>query len=312
MAETIISCAVTGNITTLQNHPGLPVTPAEIAEACLGAAKAGAAICHIHVRDPKTGAPSMSVDLYRQVVELIRARDTDVIINLTTGPGGRFIPSDNDPQVAAPGSSLVPGHVRVAHVVELKPDVCSLDLNTMFSGRSVVINTPQSVTEMAEAIYAAGTLPELEVFDTGDIHLAADLIQKGVLKPNAFFQIVTGIKYGASSTPATLAYMKSILPVGSIWSAFGIGAMEFPMVAQSYLLGGHVRVGLEDNVYLEKGVLAPDNAALVEKAARIVRDLGGSIATPRDARRLLNLPNAAGMPSEVETTNLQGALIGAS
>jgi len=291
MAETIISCAVTGNITTLQNHPGLPVTPAEIAQACLGAAKAGAAICHIHVRDPKTGAPSMSTDLYREVVELIRAENTEVIINLTTGPGGRFIPSEDNPQVAAPGSTLLPGPARVAHVVELKPEICSLDLNTMFSGRSVVINTPQSVALMAKAIYESGVLPELEVFDTGDIHLAADLINKGVLKPNSFFQIVTGIKYGASATPATLAYMASILPPGSIWSAFGIGAQEFPMVAQSYLLGGHVRVGLEDNVYIEKGVLAPDNAALVEKAARIVRDLGGTIATPRDARRILNLPH---------------------
>lgn len=289
MSETIVTCAVTGNITTRDHHPGLPISPAEIANACLGAAQAGASIVHIHVRDPQTGAPSMSIDLYRDVVDLIRARDQDLIINLTTGPGARFIPSSEDPRIAAPGSTLTHPAARVRHIVELRPEICSLDLNNMYSNGSVVINTPKNITEMAGAIVAAGVKPELEVFDSGDIHLAADLIKQGVLEANALFQIVTGVKYGASSGAATLGYLKSILPPGAIWSAFGIGAAEFPMVAQSYLMGGHVRVGLEDNVYLEKGRLAPDNAALVEKAVRIVKDLGGVIATPRDARRILNL-----------------------
>ena len=290
MDPTIITCAVTGNITTRDHHPRLPVTPQEIATASLDAAAAGAGIVHIHVRDLETGHPSMELRHYREVVERIRQENADLVINLTTGPGGRFIPSDDDPQVAAPGSSLTTPERRVEHVVALKPDVCSLDFNTMFSGASVVINTPRNLTIMADAIKAAGTQPEYEVFDTGDIHLVNDMIAKGQLPFLPVFQIVLGIRFGAAATPATLMYMRSLLPEGAVWAAFGLGKMAFPMVAQSFLLGGHVRVGLEDNVYLEKGVLAPDNAALVDKAARIVRDLGGAIATAQDARRILRLP----------------------
>lgn len=287
---TIITCAVTGNITTRDNHPALPVTPREIADACVTAGKAGAAIAHIHVRHPETGAPSMELAHYREVVELIRASGSDILINLTTGPGGRFIPSSDDPKVAAPGTTLTRPERRVEHIVALKPDLCSLDLNTMYSGRSVVINTPANVKIMAAAIKSAGVRPELEVFDSGDIHLARDLIASGDIAAPALFQIVLGIKYGAGASPETLGYMRSLLPPGSLWAAFGIGRYEFPMLAQAVLLGGHVRVGLEDNVYLEKGVLAPDNAALVAKAVRIVKDLGGTIATPRQARAILALP----------------------
>lgn len=289
MAETIISCAVTGNHTTRDHHPTLPITPAEIASACLDAAAAGAAIVHIHVRDPTTGAPSMSLELYRQVVDLIRERNDTVLINLTTGPGARFVPGVKDPKVAGPGTSLTVPEERVRHVIQLKPDICSLDLNTMFSNGSVVVNTPAAVTEMARAVMASGVKPELEVFDSGDILLANDLIKGGVIRERSFFQIVLGVRYSAAATPSALAYMSSLLPEGSVWSAFGIGAAEFPIVAQSYLLGGHVRVGLEDNVYIEKRKLARDNAQLVEKAVRIVRDLGGTVATPDDARRILSL-----------------------
>ena len=290
MAETIITCAVTGNITTRDHHPGLPCTPQEIARASVDAAAAGASIIHIHVRDPETGKPSMELAHYRQVVELIRAENTDVLLNLTTGPGGRFIPSDDDPKVAAPGSSLTTPERRVEHIVALKPDICSLDFNTMFSGTSVVINTPRNLEKMSAAIRQAGTQPEYEVFDTGDIHLVKDMIAQGKLPFTPLFQIVMGVKYGAAATPETLMYMKSLLPADAVWAAFGLGRMAFQIVAQSFLLGGHVRVGLEDVVYLEKGVLAPDNAALVEKASRIVRDLGGTIATPADARRMLKMP----------------------
>jgi len=243
---TIITCAVTGNITTRENHPRLPVTPQEVATASLDAAAAGAGIVHIHVRDPATGRPSMELDLYREVVERIREKNTELVINLTTGPGGRFIPSDDDPQVAAPGSSLTTPERRVEHVVALKPDVCSLDFNAMYSGASVVINTPRNLRIMAVAIKAAGTQPEYEVFDTGDIHLANDMAAKGQLPFLPMFQIVLGVKFGAAATPATLMYMKSLLPDGAVWAAFGLGKMGFPMVAQSFLLGGHVRVGLED------------------------------------------------------------------
>ena len=179
--KTIITCAVTGSLTRPEQHPGLPITPEQIADAAIDAAKAGAAIAHIHVRDPETGAPSMALELYREVVERIRGSATDLIINLTTGPGGRFIPSDDDPKVAAPGSNLTTPEKRVEHVVALKPEICSLDLNTMWFGNAVVINTPRNVTIMAEAIRAAGVMPELEVFDSGDLQLAHELLAGGVL-----------------------------------------------------------------------------------------------------------------------------------
>jgi uncharacterized protein (DUF849 family) len=286
---TILSCAVTGNITTRAQHPALPVTPQEIADACVDAAKAGAAIAHIHVRDPASGAPSMALELYREVVERIRDSGVDVLINLTTGPGGRFVPSADDPKVAAPGTTLLPPDRRVEHIVALRPDICSLDLNTMWSGSSVVINTPANVARMAQLIREAGAKPELEVFDSGDIHLAHKLLEDGVLAGPALFQIVLGVRYGFASTPATLAYARSLLPADAHWAAFGIGRMEFPMLAQAFLLGGHVRVGLEDNIYIAKGKLAPSNAALCEKAVRIVRDLGGEVASADEARAILGL-----------------------
>lgn len=286
---TILSCAVTGNITTRQQHPALPVTPREIAEACIDAAKAGAAIAHIHVRDPETGAPSMALPLYREVVERIRESGVDVLVNLTTGPGGRFVPSADDPKIAAPGTTLLPPERRVEHIVALRPDVCSLDLNTMWSGSSVVINTPANVARMARLIREAGAKPELEVFDSGDIHLAHQLLADGVLDSPPLFQIVLGVRYGFASTPATLAYARSLLPPDAMWAAFGIGRMEFPMLAQAFLLGGHVRVGLEDNIYIAKGKLAPSNAALCEKAVRIIRDLGGEVASAEEARSILGL-----------------------
>jgi uncharacterized protein (DUF849 family) len=294
MKKTIITCAVTGNIVTREHHPRLPVTSDEIATAAIDAARAGAAIVHIHVRDPETGKGSMRVDLYRAVVDRIRSSGLDVIMNLTTGEGGRFSPSDSEPRVAAEGTTLSRPELRVAHIVELRPEMCSLDFNTMVSGKNVVINTPRNVRLMAEAIVAAGTKPELEVFDSGDIHLALDLIAESVLPTPPLFQIVTGVKYGASSTPQTLMYMKSLLPADCEWTAFGLGRLEFPMAAQSFLLGGHVRVGFEDNVYIRKGELARDNAQLVEQAIRIVHDLGGEPASAAEAREILHIPQARG------------------
>lgn len=286
---TIITCAVTGNITTRDHHPRLPVTPTEIADAAIGAARAGAAVVHVHVRDPETGRGTMKLDYYRETVERIRDSGVDVLINLTTGEGGRFRPSEDDPKVAAPDSTLTHPEKRVAHVVELKPDICSLDLNTMFSGTAVVINTPDTVTTMARAIYAAGVKPELEVFDTGDIHMGKALIQQGVLREPTLFQIVLGVRYGANPSPQTLAYLTSILPTNSQWAAFGMGRMEYPMLAQAWLLGGHVRVGMEDNVYIRKGVLTQDNAELVTKAVHIIDELGGTVATTSQAREMLGL-----------------------
>jgi len=286
--KTILSVAVTGNLTTLQQHPGLPCTPEQIATAALESAKAGAAIAHIHVRHPD-GRPSMELEHYREVVNRIRDKNSELIINLTTGLGGRFVPSKEDPKIAGPGTSIVHPLRRVEHIVALKPDIATLDLNTMWSGTAAVINTPENVTIMANEIQKAGSKPELEVFDSGDIQLANVLLEQGVLKRPALFQIVMGVRYGFISTPQTLIYAQSLLPMDATWAAFAIGRWEFPMLAQAWFLGGHVRVGLEDNVFISKGVLAPSNAALCEKAARIIDDLGGELATPKQAREILNL-----------------------
>lgn len=288
--KTFLTCAVTGNITTPDQTPHLPVTPTQIADECLAAAEAGAAAVHIHVRDPQTGKPSMSLELYREVFDKVRRANPELIINLTTGPGGRFVPSVDDPRVAAPGSTLVKPEIRVEHIRVLKPDVCSLDLNTMNSGGDVVINTPRNVRIMANIMREAGVKPELEIFDSGDMHLARDLIADGTLEGPGMWTFVTGVKYGFSASTETLMYARSLLPAGAIWSAFGIGRFEFPIVAQAWLAGGHVRVGMEDNIYLEKGVLAKSNAELVSKAKRIIEDLGGALANPREARAMLNLP----------------------
>lgn len=286
---TVLTCAVTGNLTKPDQTPHLPITPEQIADDCLAAADAGAAAVHIHVRDPKTGAPSMEVDLYADVVRRIRARNRTLIINLTTGPGGRFVPSDEDPQVAGPGSTLVRPELRVAHVAALKPDVCSLDLNTMNSGDQVVINTPRNVRRMAEIIREAGTLPELECFDSGDLVLAQVLMKDGSVPANSLFSLVTGVRYALPCSPEGLMFGRSLIPAGNHWSAFGIGRLAFPAVAQAWLLGGHVRIGLEDTIYLNKGELATGNAPLVARAAEIVRHLGGQLATAAEARRLWGL-----------------------
>lgn len=285
---TIISCAVTGNITSPSQTPYLPITPEQIANACIDAARAGAAIAHIHVRDDD-GKPSMEIARYREVMERIRASDQDVIINLTTGPGGRFIPSKDEPRIAAEGTSLLPPAKRVEHIKVLRPEICSFDFDTMFSGNSVVINTPDNLAIMAEIIRESGAKPELEVFDSGDIHLANHFIEQGLIDGTPLFQIVLGVRYGANATPATMMYMKSLLPTNADWAAFGVGRFEFPMLAQAWLLGGHVRVGLEDNLYLEKGKLAESNTQLVEKAVDIIKVLGGRPATAGEAREMLGL-----------------------
>lgn len=287
---TIITVAVTGNITRPDQHPALPITPEQIATACLESEAVGASVAHIHVRDPKTGQPSMDIALYREVVDRLRDAGSRLIVNLTTGPGGRYVPSDDEPRVAGPGTTLLPPLRRVEHVLALRPDICTLDLNTMWSGTAVVMNTPRNLRVMAEAIRGAGVMPELEVFDSGDIHLGRDLLDEGVLASPPLFQIVLGIKYGFSATIDTLRYARSLLPEGSRWAAFGVGRAEFPIVGEAFLMGGHVRVGMEDNLYLARGRKTPNNAALVERAAAIVRGLGGAVASPDEARSLLGLP----------------------
>jgi uncharacterized protein (DUF849 family) len=290
MAKTIISCAVTGNGTKPEQHPGLPITPAQIAQAALDARKAGAAIAHIHVRDPETGKGSMKIELYKEVVDRIRDSGSDVLINLTTGEGGRFHSSEEEPREWGPLTNLVHPLKRVEHIAILKPDICSLDFNTMNSGPTIVVNTPINVRKMAKVIVEAGVKPEIEVFDTGDIHLANDVIAEGLIPGRPFFQIVTGIKYGCNATAETMAYMKSLLPAGAIWSGFGIGRNEFKMLAAAYLLGGQVRVGMEDNLHIRKGKLTTGNAELVEQAVAILDIFGAEPATPAEAREMLDLP----------------------
>jgi uncharacterized protein (DUF849 family) len=289
MKPTILSCAVTGTFPTREHNENLPVTPQEIAGASIEAAKAGAAICHIHVRDPGTGRPSMQLEYYREVMRLIRESDVDMIVNLTTGPGGRYIPGEDDPAKAAPGSTLTTAAIRTEHVVELKPEMCTLDLNTMWFGGGAVINAPGSVRAMAERIYAAGVKPELEVFDTGDIKLANALITDGTLRLPALFQLVMGVDYGMPATPQALAFCQSLLPPECEWAAFGASRMAYPMLAQALLLGGHCRIGMEDTVYLSRGVKTPDNAALVKKAVQLIDLLGGKVATVAEARGILEL-----------------------
>ena len=289
LEKIMITCAVTGNLTKPEQTPHLPITPEQIADACLGAAEAGAAIAHIHVRDPAMGAPSMEIELYEDVVARIRKKNTQLILNITTGPGGRFVPSYDEPRVAAAGTTLMNPEKRVAHIERLKPDICTLDLNTMNSGGQVVINTPANVRRMAKIIRASGVKPEIELFDSGDIAMMHDLLKDGTLTGPQLTSFVMGVSYGFQPSPETVLYARNLLPADAQFTAIGIGRSMFTMVAQSYLAGGHVRVGLEDGVYLARGVMAESNALMVEKARRIVQDLGAQIATPAQARLLLGL-----------------------
>jgi len=295
----IVSCAVTGGGDTVGKHPAIPVTPAQIAQSAIEAAGAGAAIVHIHVRDPATGKPSLDGALYREVATRIRDSGSDVIINLTTGPGARYIPGDDDPTVGAAGSTVKPPDFRTQHIAELRPEICSLDVGTFNFGEHVFMNTPAHLRKMAANIKAAGVKPELEVFDSGQIRLATHLIESGLIAPPPLFQICLGIAWAAPATPEAMMFLRDLLPPGALWASFGIGPAQFPMVAQAVLLGGHVRVGLEDNLYLEKGVFAPTNASLVEKAARIITLLGASLASPDEARAMLGLvPRADRQPQK--------------
>ncbi len=288
MVRTILTCSVTGSLTTPAMSDALPITPEQIAASSLEAADAGAAAVHIHVRRPD-GTPSMDLALYREVMERIRDRNTALIINLTTGPGGRFHPSDNDPAVAGPRTSLLHPSQRIEHIATLKPDIATLDLNTMTFGGEVVINTPANVRVMAAAIYEAGSLPELELFDGGDVALAHDLLADGSLRLPALASLVLGVKYGFAADGETMMYAKSRLPSGVAWTGFGVGRRAFPMLAQSFVLGGHVRTGMEDTVYAERGRKTLGNGELVDKARWIVERLGGELASADEARKLLRL-----------------------
>ncbi|HUE64539.1 MAG TPA: 3-keto-5-aminohexanoate cleavage protein [Rhizomicrobium sp.] len=286
--ETIITCAVTGGA-PIWPGSAVPIMPEKIADECLAAADAGAAIVHIHVRDPSTGKASMETSLYAQVVSQIRRRNADLIINLTTGPGARFVPDLTDPARGGPGTSLTHPAQRVAHVLDLRPEICSLDIATMNLGPSPIINTTTHLRTMASLIRDVGVKTELEVFELGHLEQAKQLIVEGFVTGTPLIQICLGAPGGTPASPRTMLGMHDHLPANCHWSAFGFGAQSFPMVAQAFLLGGHVRVGLEDNVHIREGTLAAGNAELVEHAARIVHNLGGTLASAQTARRLLGL-----------------------
>jgi uncharacterized protein (DUF849 family) len=200
------------------------------------------------------------------------------------------VPSADEPRVAAPGTTLMVPEKRVEHIAVLRPEICTIDLNTMNSGKEVVINTPGNARRMAKIMKDAGVRPEVELFDSGDIALMNDLLNDGTLDGPVLCSLVMGVRYGFQPSPETVIYARNLLPQDAQFTAVGIGKWSFPSVAQSYLAGGHVRVGLEDAVYLSRGQLAPSNAAMVEKARRMVEDLGAQIATPREAREIIGLP----------------------
>jgi 3-dehydrocarnitine:acetyl-CoA trimethylamine transferase len=288
--EVIISCAVTGAGDTVGRSDKVPVTPKQIAEAAIEAAKAGAAVAHCHVRNPKTGKGSRDVELYREVVDRIRSSDTDVVINLTSGMGGDFEVREDEPTKPGANTDMVGPIERLAHVEELLPEICSLDCGTLNfgDGNLIYISTPAYLRKGAARIKELGVKPELEVFDTGHLWFAKQMIKEGLLTDPPMFQICLGIPWGAPADTASMKNMVDMLPPGANWAGFGISRMQMPMVAQAVMLGGHVRVGLEDNLYLDKGVLAT-NAQLVERARKIIELMGARAVTPAEARKKLGL-----------------------
>jgi|TARA_B100001564_G_scaffold149518_1_gene125729 uncharacterized protein (DUF849 family) len=292
--DVIISCAVTGSGDTVGKHPAIPVTPKEIANAAIEAASAGAAIAHMHVRNPETGKATRDDELYKEVVSRIKENGTDVIINLTSGMGGDIeIGPEDDLLKFGPNTDFINAMERLSHVEKILPDICSLDCGTLNfgDGNMIYVSTPEQLRIGAKRIQELGVKPELEIFDTGHMWFANQMYNEGLLDAPALYQICLGIPYGAPANTSSMENMVKMVPEGSNWAAFGIGAMQMPMAAQAVLLGGNVRVGLEDNLYLEKGVFA-SNGSLVEKVGSLINHMGASIMSAKDARKKLGLKNA--------------------
>jgi uncharacterized protein (DUF849 family) len=288
----VMTCAVTGNAPFNPHHPCFPTTPAQIAAACLEARLAGAAVVHIHVRDPATGEGARDPKLFAEVVDRLRDSGTDVIINLTGGLGATLLPDPADERRALPGSDIASLDERMEHFERCRPDIGSIDITTgnQVEGplEFVYLNTTRTLRGMARRFQALGIKPELEVFGAGDIEFGKALIAEGLVDAPPLFQFVLGVKWGAPCDAATLSYMRALLPPEARWAALGIGREQMPVLAQTALLGGHVRVGLEDNLYLKRGQFAT-NGQLVERGRQIIEALGGELATPSEARALLGL-----------------------
>jgi uncharacterized protein (DUF849 family) len=270
----------------------VPVTPLQIAEAARQAADAGAAMVHIHVRDPRTGMEATDKALFIEVVDRIRQQGTDVIINLTTGIGATVVFDKNDPPGIDPTlSDFWGGERRVEHIALARPEVCSLDVPIMNFNDYPFLCLPDHVRVMARLIRELGVKPEIECFDLGDLWSTQRFIDEDLFEAPPLIQLCMGVKYGAPPTARALLAMLDLLPAGAVWGAFGVGSHQFAMAAQAALLGGNVRVGLEDNLYLAKGVFAT-NGQLVERAVTILEGLGTRAATANEARRMLGLREA--------------------
>jgi len=291
--KVVVTCAVSGNAPLNPKYPHqYPVTPQQIAAAAIEAAKAGAAVAHIHVRDPVSGRGSRDPMLFREVVDRIRSSGTDIVINLTAGHGALFVPDPADESRALPESDMLPAEERVAHLKSCLPEIASLDVTTGNQVEAgfefVYMNTTHTLRKMARRYQELGVKPELEAFQMGDVLFANQMLQEGLIDSPPLYQFVLGVRWGAPADPETMIYLRNLLPAGARWAAFGIGRNQMPMVAQAVLLGGNVRVGLEDNLYVERGVFAT-NGQLVERAVRIITDLGEAIATAAEAREILGI-----------------------
>ena len=290
--EVFITAAVTGSGDTVGKSDKVPVTPKEIAEAAIESAKAGAAIAHCHVRDPETGAPARKVEYYREVVERIREADTDVVINLTAGMGGDLTlgPVKQPLPPLAEGTDMAGATERMEHVATLLPEICTLDCGTLNFGHGdyVMTNTPSMLRAMAQQMTDLGVRPEIEAFDTGHLWFAKQLVEEGIIEDPVMVQLCMGIPWGAPNDMNTYMAMVNNVPDSWVWSAFSIGRMQMPYVAAAALAGGNIRVGLEDNLYLDRGVFAT-NAQLVERAADIATNMGAKIIGPDAVRERLKL-----------------------
>lgn len=293
--EVFVTCAVTGSGATQDRSPHVPRSPEEIANSAIDAAKAGAAVVHCHVRDPQTGAPSRRLDLYREVTDRIRAADVDVVLNLTAGMGGDIVfGGTQTPLPPGPGTDMIGAAERVAHVAECLPEICTLDCGTMNFAEAdyVMTNTPGMLRDMGARMTALGVKPEIEAFDTGHLWLAKQLVADGILDAPALVQLCMGVPWGAPDDLATFLAMVNAVPDDWTFSAFALGRHQMPFVAAAVLAGGNVRVGLEDNLMLDRGVLAT-NAQLVERAVSIIENLGARVIGPDEVRAKLGLTKRA-------------------